>query len=152
MAKPHAKKPFPAAFYRLVPMKARHYLCFWCLCNEFETDDDGWINCTKQDFFQAIAACMPTKTHNPTSILETMHELGLIEFQRFNLDKDNRFSTTAYRIRVPETTWNEIPVTPPPPIIEHGIRDRKTYYRNRYQERKNKMEMEKVIRLGRSSD
>jgi len=96
---------------------------------------------------------MPTKTHNPTLVLETLHELGFIEFQRFNLDKEHRFSTTTYRIRVMEETWLDQPVVEnPTPVVSVGVRDRKTYYRNRYQERKNKMEMEKAIRLGRSQD
>jgi hypothetical protein len=142
MSKPYQNKPFPAAFYEKISMKARHFLCFWCLCNEFEVDLEGWISCTKQDFFRVISGCMPTKTHNPTSILETMCELGIIEFERYNLDKDNRFSTTSYRIRVSEGIWTGSLKSTTSPNVQRE-KNRKDYYRNRYLERKLKAALEK---------
>jgi hypothetical protein len=105
MSKPHANKPFPHSLLEWSKLKVRHILCFWCLCNEFESDEEGWITISRKEFNTKINNCIPIPTHNPTLILETLQELGYVYLERFHNNKLNRCSTTDYRIKVAPDSW-----------------------------------------------
>lgn len=137
MSKPHANKPFPLSLLEWTKLKARHIFCFWCLCNEFESDADGWIDISRIEFNRRIDGCLPMKTHNPTIILETLQELEYIQLERIKLDSQNRFSTTRYRIKVRPDSWEPRVVINKTYLQNNDkAKDRREFYRNRYAERK----------------
>jgi len=137
MSKPHANKPFPLSLLEWTKLKARHIFCFWCLCNDFEADEDGWIDISRIEFNRRIDGCLPMKTHNPTIILETLQELEYIQLERIKLDSQNRFSTTRYRIKVRPDSWEPRVVINKTYLQNNDkAKDRRDFYRNRYAERK----------------
>lgn len=145
MSKPHQNKPFPLSLLEWTKLKARHVFCFWCLCNEFESDEDGWIEVSRKEFNDQMNRCIPIKTHNQTLILEMLNELGYIQLERYNLDKLNRKSTTAYRIRVAPDAWEPRVVVNTTYLRNNEqSAERRAFYKARYARQKAAKEAEKA--------
>lgn len=139
MARPYENKPFPASMYEWTKIRVRHFFCFWCLCNEFDANTEGWIEIKRLEFNKKINSCLPIQTHNPTLILETLQELEYIELQRFHRDPYNRNTTTDFRIRIRPDSWDPRVVVNKTYLQNNEkAADRRAFYRNRYAERKAK--------------
>jgi len=145
MSRPYANRPFPLSFYEQPKAAARHFLCFWCLCNEFDPDPDGWIATDRHEFLKRLVKCMPIQAHNPTLILETLHHMGYVELERLHLDTSNLATTSHYRVRVRPDAWDDTDSARAVGAVKRNVKDRKDYYRNRYLERKLKAEKEKEV-------
>jgi hypothetical protein len=103
--KPHANKPFPLAIFENSRIKPRHVFTFWALCNDIDSDSEGWISIDRKGFSQFIKKHVPVSTSNPIIMLELMHDLGFIELERFKTDPQNRNTTTKMLIRVNPGAW-----------------------------------------------
>jgi len=145
MSRPYANRPFPLSLYEQPKAAARHFLCFWCLCNEFDPDADGWIATDRHEFLTRLAKCMPIEARNPTLILETLHHMGYVELERLHLDASNIATTSHYRVRVRPDAWDDTDSSRAVGAVKRNVKDRKLYYRNRYLERKLKAEAERGI-------
>jgi len=137
MSKPHANKPFPLSLLEWSKLKVRHVFCFWCLCNEFESDEEGWITISRKEFNIRINNCIPITTHNPTLILETLQELGYVHLERFHNNKQNRFSTSDYRIKVAPDSWEPRNVVNVSYLRNNENSEaRRAFYKERYAKQK----------------
>lgn len=134
--KPHSKKPFPGELVVMNKCKPRHLFAFWVLCNNFDSDEDGWIHVTRREWNRVASLNIPVEVHNPTLILESLHTWGFIHFESERRDPLHRNGASHYRIRIADTAWDIRPEVETEPLPEELLARKRQFYRDRYERRK----------------
>lgn len=99
----HSGKPFPISFYERSSFRLKHYLVWWCVCNELDADAEGWIRISRSDLEEVFARTQRAKPNQITSILQTLATHGYLEVE--TLAGRRWFSTDAYVLRVRADAW-----------------------------------------------
>lgn len=99
----HSGKPFPISFYERSSFRLKHYLVWWCVCNELDADAEGWIRISRSDLEEVFARTQRAKPNQITSILQTLATYGYLEVE--TLTGKRWFSTDAYVLRVRADAW-----------------------------------------------
>ena len=118
-------KPFPASFYDR-SYKRKHYLVWWCICNELDEDPDGWIRINRMALERVFVKTQKMPHSQITSILQTLAKDGYLTLRAIKGPRE--FSTEEYEIQISSQSWEPVVV-----VKKQYVR---TTPRNYYQERK----------------
>lgn len=124
----HQGKPFPASFYDR-PYKHKHYYLWWCVCNELDADEDGWIHISREEMERVFQRTQQMKPNQLTSIFKTLVNGGYLEFE--SVAGKRWYSTETYAIRISSDAWE------PKQIVKkvYPQRDTRAERRARYERR-----------------
>jgi hypothetical protein len=98
----HSGKPFPSSFYDRA-YKSKHYMIWWCICNELDADADGWIRISRSTLERVFVKTQRMKHAQITAIMQTIAKDGYLELHTVKGARD--FSTELYEIRVIPSAW-----------------------------------------------
>ena len=141
MSRPYKNRPFPITLFEWDKTRARHFFCFWFLCNEFDSDEEGWIRVSRKEFNKIANLHIPVPVHNPTLILESLQEMDYIEFIRSKRETGWRDCTTDYyAIRISPNAWDVNHHVMNKRYLQNPdkVEDLKAFYKARYAKQKAK--------------
>ena len=104
-------------------------MIWWCICNELDAAEDGWIRIARRDLERTFVRTQKMPHAQITAIMQTIARDGYLEIHA--LKGQREFSTEAYEIRVCESAWEPQVVTKKVYPQSTTRKERRNYYREK---------------------